>query len=287
MTHVIHSQAMHPFMQHQCHPCKDGGALVWDVPLPRLKCHSVSPPRSRYLASTPSIPSRLSGLPPLPLGFESRPYPPHPTHPRRGIPSSHPSRSSALVLPAFLPLRTPVSRHLHPPVPPPFRSDGRSGSKGTSFPFHPRFEPDRLGHVDATRRRHFACDTCVDVHCRRTWDVSCHEETCKMFVVKRDGRKEPVHFDKITARITKLSYGLNTEFCDPVRVLVHHRSRCGKQDEGARGEASRRLEADERGRERGRAADGRSWWRRKSPRECTKGSPPPNWMNWRQKQQLP
>lgn len=39
-----------------------------------------------------------------------------------------------------------------------------------------------------------------------------------MFVVKRDGRKEPVHFDKITARITKLSYGLNPDFCDPVGV---------------------------------------------------------------------
>ncbi len=39
-----------------------------------------------------------------------------------------------------------------------------------------------------------------------------------MFVLKRDGRKEPVHFDKITARITKLSYGLNPEFCDPVRA---------------------------------------------------------------------
>ena len=38
-----------------------------------------------------------------------------------------------------------------------------------------------------------------------------------MFVVKRDGRQEPVHFDKITSRIVKLSYGLNPEFCDPVR----------------------------------------------------------------------
>ena len=38
-----------------------------------------------------------------------------------------------------------------------------------------------------------------------------------MFVIKRDGRKEQVHFDKITARIMKLSYGLNTDFCDPVR----------------------------------------------------------------------
>jgi len=37
------------------------------------------------------------------------------------------------------------------------------------------------------------------------------------YVIKRDGRQEPVHFDKITARILKLSYGLNPDFCDPVR----------------------------------------------------------------------
>lgn len=42
-----------------------------------------------------------------------------------------------------------------------------------------------------------------------------------MFVVKRDGRTEPVKFDKITARITKLSYGLNPQYCDPVRPLEH------------------------------------------------------------------
>ena len=39
-----------------------------------------------------------------------------------------------------------------------------------------------------------------------------------MFVTKRDGRHEPVQFDKITARIKKLAYGLNQEFCDPVLV---------------------------------------------------------------------
>ena len=37
-----------------------------------------------------------------------------------------------------------------------------------------------------------------------------------MYVVKRSGKEEPVHFDKITARITKLAYGLNPDFCDPV-----------------------------------------------------------------------
>ena len=40
-----------------------------------------------------------------------------------------------------------------------------------------------------------------------------------MFVVKRDGHKEPVMFDKITARIRKLCYGLNS-LVDPVRVSM-------------------------------------------------------------------
>ncbi len=40
-----------------------------------------------------------------------------------------------------------------------------------------------------------------------------------MFVVKRDGRKEPVMFDKITARIRKLCYGLN-DLVDPVKVAM-------------------------------------------------------------------
>ena len=41
-------------------------------------------------------------------------------------------------------------------------------------------------------------------------------DTGTMYVVKRDGRQEPVHFDKITARISRLAYGLNPDFCDPV-----------------------------------------------------------------------
>lgn len=40
-----------------------------------------------------------------------------------------------------------------------------------------------------------------------------------MFVVKRDGRKEPVMFDKITARVRKLCYGLNN-LVDPVKVAM-------------------------------------------------------------------
>ena len=40
-----------------------------------------------------------------------------------------------------------------------------------------------------------------------------------MYVVKRDGRKEPIMFDKITARIRKLNYGLN-QLIDPVRVAM-------------------------------------------------------------------
>ena len=40
-----------------------------------------------------------------------------------------------------------------------------------------------------------------------------------MYVVKRDGHKEPVMFDKITDRIKKMSYGLNP-LVDPVKVAM-------------------------------------------------------------------
>ncbi len=39
-----------------------------------------------------------------------------------------------------------------------------------------------------------------------------------MFVIKRDGKKETVKFDKITARIEKLCYGLNPALVDPIDV---------------------------------------------------------------------
>lgn len=42
----------------------------------------------------------------------------------------------------------------------------------------------------------------------------------EMYVVKRDGRKEKVVFDKITSRIKRLCYGLNETFVDPVVVAM-------------------------------------------------------------------
>lgn len=39
-----------------------------------------------------------------------------------------------------------------------------------------------------------------------------------MFVIKRDGTRESVKFDKITARIQKLSYGLDPNHVDPIQV---------------------------------------------------------------------
>lgn len=41
-----------------------------------------------------------------------------------------------------------------------------------------------------------------------------------MFVLKRDGRKQEVRFDKITGRIQKLCYGLDPVHVDPVMVAV-------------------------------------------------------------------
>jgi ribonucleoside-diphosphate reductase alpha chain len=39
-----------------------------------------------------------------------------------------------------------------------------------------------------------------------------------MLVVKRDGTTETVKFDKITARIQKLSYGLDPTHVDSIQV---------------------------------------------------------------------
>lgn len=54
----------------------------------------------------------------------------------------------------------------------------------------------------------------------------------EMYIIKRDGRKESVHFDKITSRISKLCYGLNpkvrTLFCSGWRMRLKN---CGRQVE--------------------------------------------------------
>ncbi|XP_041985241.1 ribonucleoside-diphosphate reductase large subunit [Aricia agestis] len=42
----------------------------------------------------------------------------------------------------------------------------------------------------------------------------------KLYVLKRDGRMEEVHIDKITSRIKKLCYGLNMDFVDPVGITL-------------------------------------------------------------------
>src|SRR5688572_33023167 len=39
-----------------------------------------------------------------------------------------------------------------------------------------------------------------------------------MLVIKRDGRRESVKFDKVTARIEKLCYGLQMDFVSPIEV---------------------------------------------------------------------
>lgn len=46
------------------------------------------------------------------------------------------------------------------------------------------------------------------------------EDMKEMFVIKRDGRRESVKFDKITARIIKLIYGLNPIYVDPIKVAM-------------------------------------------------------------------
>lgn len=45
-----------------------------------------------------------------------------------------------------------------------------------------------------------------------------HKPKRDMYVIKRDGRRESVKFDKITARIEKLCWGLETRFVDAIEV---------------------------------------------------------------------
>ena len=56
-----------------------------------------------------------------------------------------------------------------------------------------------------------------------------------MLVIKRDGRKESVKFDKITARIEKLSYGLNTEFVKTIEIANIYGAKVYKSKERNRG----------------------------------------------------
>jgi len=44
------------------------------------------------------------------------------------------------------------------------------------------------------------------------------DKSGRMYVLKRDGREETIHFDKITSRIQKLCYGLNMDFIDPTAI---------------------------------------------------------------------
>ena len=39
------------------------------------------------------------------------------------------------------------------------------------------------------------------------------------YVIKRDGRREAVHPDKIKSRVTKLCYGLDMNYVNPVGIL--------------------------------------------------------------------
>lgn len=48
--------------------------------------------------------------------------------------------------------------------------------------------------------------------------LSTGEGSPPMHVVKRDGRREPVMFDKITARVRRLCWGLDERYVDPVLI---------------------------------------------------------------------
>jgi len=81
------------------------------------------------------------------------------------------------------------------------------------FAYAPRYQAVLAGAAASTASQRKGCSERLSV-------VGIATTMSKMFVIKRDGRQEQVHFDKITARIMKLSYGLNPDFCDPVSCLA-------------------------------------------------------------------
>ena len=42
----------------------------------------------------------------------------------------------------------------------------------------------------------------------------------KMVVIKRDGRQEAIHFDKITSRIEKLCFSLDMDYVEPSQITL-------------------------------------------------------------------
>ncbi|KAF6208112.1 hypothetical protein GE061_016562 [Apolygus lucorum] len=52
------------------------------------------------------------------------------------------------------------------------------------------------------------------------FDTNKEKARGRLYVVKRGGRKEEVHFDKITSRINKLCYGLHPDYIDPVEITM-------------------------------------------------------------------
>uniref|UniRef100_A0AC35TFR4 Ribonucleoside-diphosphate reductase n=1 Tax=Rhabditophanes sp. KR3021 TaxID=114890 RepID=A0AC35TFR4_9BILA len=50
--------------------------------------------------------------------------------------------------------------------------------------------------------------------------ISGMEKVRSIYILKRDGRKEMAHFDKITVRIKKLCYNLNMEYVDPIQITL-------------------------------------------------------------------
>ena len=49
-------------------------------------------------------------------------------------------------------------------------------------------------------------------------DRGCHQANMSYYVIKRSGKRESVHFDKITSRVSKLCFGLDPKYVDPVVI---------------------------------------------------------------------
>lgn len=73
--------------------------------------------------------------------------------------------------------------------------------------------PSSLDNLPFTSIHHVCEEERYVIFCKQSDGTLISNTTCKI-----DGRQERVQFDKITARVSRLCYGLDTEHVDPVAI---------------------------------------------------------------------
>ncbi|KAF3792797.1 hypothetical protein EJ110_NYTH10742 [Nymphaea thermarum] len=82
---------------------------------------------------------------------------------------------------------------------------------------------DQPNYGKLTSLHFYAWSKLQSVRLNCSWKKNLQSPSAKMYVIKRDGRNEAVHFDKITTSLKKLSFGLSELRSRPRRAEGLHR----------------------------------------------------------------